>query len=183
MTLLEGNSPLEIRSALLKKLAGLGLSLPDDLARVAVVRGLRYYDVYHEGADLREQERLKIPCEVLSNAELGIAMLSPDLPVPGAPLLQVRQRIAAAVLSAEDVDPARLAELAVAEGCCPMVRWIATCGKEVEPENPFWTDLLSWLPEVAKPDRAPHPTRFFEMTGMTREKIGIQKRWLRLRIN
>ncbi len=168
------------RSDLLGKVSGLGLELPDDLERIAVVRGLRYYDVRNEGDRLRRETRLRISTDRLSNAELAIAMLSPDLPAETPARLQLRQRIAAAVLSAPDVEPRNLAELAVRARCAPIVRWIALCGEEVEPENAFWRELLAALPDVENPERAPHPTRFVEMTGITRNHVGIQKRWIHL---
>ena len=83
-------------------------------------------------------------------------------------------------MSAPDVEPAALVALAKQEACEKIVKHIARCGKEVEPDNAFWTSILDSLADCDAPaSEMPHPTRFFEMTGITRGKIGIQKRWIR----
>ncbi|MDF1756508.1 MAG: hypothetical protein P1U89_27230 [Verrucomicrobiales bacterium] len=176
----ENNEPFYSASKALRKARRLGLLCPDDLMKLAVVRGLRYYDGLNQGAEWKKDDRFQISANEFTNAELAIALLSPDWPDDDGSAVQVRQRIASAVLSAADVDPIDLAQLASQEKCEPILRWISTCGAEVEPENPFWRVLLEQLPVVEKPERAPHPTRFFEMTGLTRQGVGIRKRWLRL---
>ncbi len=180
MNVQESSGQTYSASHLLRKAQQLGLASADDLAKLAVVRGLRYYDGANQGQTWKKEAQFQIPTTAFSNAELAIALLSPDWPTDNGSAVQVRQRIASAVLSADDVDPAALAELAKAERCEPILRWIATCGVEVEPENPFWETLLARLPMVERPERVPHPTRFFEMTGITRHGKGIRKRWLRL---
>ena len=155
------------RSALLDKVRALGLRVPADLPRLAVARGCRYY-VVEDGplpaANLR-----------LTNAELAVALLSPALPPEPHEI-----RVAAAVLSSPDVDVSALAELAEAEGCAGLVRYIAECGRKYEPDVAFWTQLIDRLHEAKIPEiPLPHPTRFIEMTGMLRGKVGFFTHWIR----
>ncbi len=164
-----------VQSPLLDKAEQLGLNAPEDLEALAVLRGCRYYDVRNEGEQLRKELRLQISADRFSNTELAVALLSPVLPES-----LLRQRMGSAMLSARDVDPAELADLAESEGCAGLVRYIAECGKDVEPEEVFWRSLLREI--ISQPydeTKVPHPTRLFEMTGISRGHVGIQKRWLR----
>lgn len=179
MKLEESSAGPYTSSKLLKKIASLGLEIPDDLEKLAVVRGLRYYDTGNEGDQLRQNAALQVSTDRLSNAELAIAMLSPDLPGENAAAVQMRQRIAAAVLSASDVDAADLAALAIEERCVPIVVWIATCGADVEPEHSFWTELTDRLPEPELVLSAPHPTRFFAMSGIDKGVKRTTRQWIR----
>jgi hypothetical protein len=112
-----------------------------------------------------------------SNAELAIALMSPALH-PGAREI----RLAAALLGAPDVNPAEVSALAVHENCADIVRHIALSGLRFESRNPFWQTLLDLLPEIQIPaDRYPHPSRFVEMTGIDRGKVGLITRWIRPR--
>ena len=164
-----------VQSPMLRKGEQLGLDVPDDLEALAVLRGCRYYDVRNEGELLRKEPRLNISPDEFSNAELAVALLSPSLPES-----LLRQRMGAAMLSARDVDPQSLAALAEAEGCAGLVRYIAECGQEVEPGEEFWAILLGRIGGYPYGEATqPHPTRLFEMTGISRGHIGIQKRWLR----
>ena len=159
------------RSALLDKARRLGLSLPLDLERLALARGCYYYE-----RDLppRIPPLGDIP---LSNAELAIALIAPDLQP------SVREiRLAAALLGAVDVQADQVATLAQEERCQDVVRHIALCGHRFEPANSFLRTLLDLLPDVKiDADRLPHPTRFVEMTGIDREKVGVFTRWIRPR--
>ncbi len=183
MIVQEGQSGFYTASKLLTKIREMGFELPDDLWRLAVARGLRYYDGESQFEKLSRDPKYQVSINQLSNVELGVALLSPDLPADSASKRQWCHRVGSALISAENVETEELASLAEAERCQALVHWIATCGNDVEPDNTFWTDLLSLLPESDKPEQAPHPTRFFEMTGMTREKVGIQRRWLRLSVS
>jgi hypothetical protein len=152
---------------LLTKARALGLRLPNDLQRLAVVRGCSYYVV----------EAGPLPASTLpfTNAELAVALLSPALPPEPQDI-----RIAAAVLSSPDVGVASLVALAEGEGCAGLVRYIAECGRKYEPEIPFWQELLERLGDAeVPPGPLPHPTRFIEMTGMVRGKIGLFTHWIR----
>jgi hypothetical protein len=162
-------------SPLLMKAKRLGLQQPEDLERLAVRRGCLYYDFNSTTSSLFEEPDVQVLRKDFTNAELAIALLSPCWPK-----CLNRQRIGAAMLSALDVEADTVAELAKVERCETLVSYIAKCGAEVEPENPFWkmiTDQLgSFTGDV---HQMPHPTRFIEMTGITRGKIGIQKHWVR----
>lgn len=149
----------------------LGLSVPLDLERLAITRGCGYYD-RDLGPFTRAGERVP-----LSNAELAIALLAPSHQPTARQI-----RLAAALLGAADESAVDVATLAVDENCAGVVRYIASCGTRFEPRNPFWTDLLNALPETEiNRDHLPHPTRFVEMTGIDRGKVGTSTRWVRAR--
>lgn len=161
-------------SPLLMKARRLGLHGVEDLERLAIQRGCEYYHVLPSQSVLREEPPLRVSREDFSNAELAIALLS------FPPVNLLRQRMGAAMLSAPDVEVTNLVSLALSELCGGIVHYIADCGHEVEPENEFWTCLrreLSSHGYVAT--EMPHPTRFIELTGITRGKIGIKKHWVR----
>lgn len=163
----ESGQPVASRSALLEKAKSLGLQLPDDLQRLAVARGCRYYVV--EPGPLPDAGLL------LSNAQLAVALLSPALPPRPQDI-----RIAAAVLSSPDVDVETLVGLSGEEGCSGIIRYIAECGRKYEPENPFWQAILAKVGDATiPPEPLPHPTRFIEMTGMIRGKVGLFTHWIR----
>jgi hypothetical protein len=163
--------PRAIASPLLDKVRRLGLSLPLDLERLAVMRGCDYYD---RDFGPRLPPLGEVP---LSNTELAIALIVPSLH-PAAREI----RLAAALLGAPDVRAEEVAALAVQENCAEVVRHIALCGRRFEPENSFWQTLLARLPNVkVDADRWPHPTRFVEMTGIDRGKVGVFTRWIRPR--
>lgn len=156
-------------SPLLRKCASLGLELPRDLERLAVQRGCGYYDLglAEDRKVLRENS--------LTNTELGVALLSPHLPTNHRLI-----RIGAMMLSAPDVDAGKLTALARQEGCADVLRHIADAGRRFEPQNLFWRRLTDLLPDqIPDRDRLPHPTRFIEMTGITRGKTGTFTHWLR----
>ena len=160
-----------IASRLMDKVQRLGLSLPLDLERLAVMRGCDYYD-----RDLgpRIPPLGEVP---LSNTELAIALIVPSLR-PSAREI----RLAAALLGAPDVRADDAATLAVQKNCAAVVRYIALCGRRFEPENSSWQTLLDRLPDIKiDADRLPHPTRFVEMTGIDRGRVGVFTRWIRPR--
>lgn len=159
-------------SRLLEKVRGLGLQLPGDLERLAIMRGCDYYA---RGSE----PYLSDPGEAaLSNAELAVA-----LAVPSVARTAREIRLAAALLGAPDVRAEEVASLAVQEDCAGIIRYIALCGRRFEPENPYWASLFAKLPDAKfDPDGLPHPTRFVEMTGIDRGKVGLSTRWIRPRI-
>lgn len=158
-------------SSLLRKARRHGLSLPLDLERLAVMRGCDYYE---RDLGLRIPPLAEVP---VSNAELAIALIVPALRPTAREI-----RLAAALLGSPDLDPHKVSTLAVSEGCVEIARYIALCGHRVEPENSFWRALLDYLPEVkVDADTLPHPTRFVEMTGIDRGKVGLSMRWIRPR--
>jgi len=158
-------------SRILGKARELGLSVPLDLERLAIARGCGYYE-----RDLGPLART-VEGDPLSNAELAIALVAPSLQPTARQI-----RLAAALLGAADESAVDVATLAVDENCVGVVRYIASCGSRFEPRNPFWTDLLNALPETEiDRDHLPHPTRFVEMTGIDRGKVGTSTRWVRAR--
>ena len=158
-------------SPALDKARELGLSVPLDLERLAIARGCDYYD---RQLDPRDPPLEEVP---LSNAELAVALIEPSLS-PGAREI----RLAAALLGAVDESPAAVAALAQEEKCAGVVRYIASCGRRFEPENAFWNALLDSLPDLPiDVGPLPHPTRFVEMTGIDRGKVGTFTRWIRAR--
>ncbi|MFN0079639.1 MAG: hypothetical protein ACKVY0_24510 [Prosthecobacter sp.] len=167
-------------SPLLMKARRLGLRVPGDLERLAVQRGCRYYDGAGDSMVVREESHAAVAAvneaTLLSNNELAVALLS-----MGLPHSQHRLRIGAAMLAAEGNSASKLAQLARHERCETVVRHIALCGRQVEPENAFWTELIRLLPDVALPDVdvLPHLTRFVAMTGFTRRGRETIMQWIR----
>jgi hypothetical protein len=158
-------------SPLLDKMRRLGLSLPLDLERLAIMRGCNYYD---RDLDARVPPLSDV---ALCNGEIAIALVAPSLHPKAREI-----RLAAALLGSADMGAEEVSRLAVQERCADVVRYIALCGRRFEPENCFWQRMLDYLPEVStNGDRLPHPTRFVEMTGIDRGRIGISTRWIRPR--
>lgn len=166
-------------SPLLMKASRVGLKNPADLEKLAINRGLRYYDPHGDSmADpIARAESSHSPGEhAFSNEELALALLS-----PAAPYSQHRLRMSAAMLAAEGNKPETIALLARRERSEPIIRHIACCGITAEPENPFWSSLLQMLPQSPAPakDILPHITRFVAMTGLNRTGKGPFMKWIR----
>ena len=165
-------------SPLLMKARRLGLSTPEDFEKLAVRRGLGYYDCLGDSSVVREEPKSQSsdPFGSLSAEELSVALASLSFPYS-----QLRLRMAAAVLATHGNLPERLARLARRERCEAVFVYIARCGAKVEPENPFWKSLLAHLPPLpeARPDLLPHITRFVAMTGFTRRGKETVMQWIR----
>lgn len=174
MTLAEKIGALARPSALLEKAARLGLSDATALEELAVARGCRHYGQAGQPPSPGVSEFL------FSNEELAIALLSPGLPYSPRTI-----RLGAAMLGADGNTPERLAILASSEGSEIPVRYVANAALMFESNNPFWSDLLARLTcTVEPPDGVfPHPTRFVEMTGIDRGKVGRLTRWIRPRVS
>ncbi len=159
-------------SPLLAKARKLGLRAAADLEKLAIQRGCRYYDLH---GVVREEPLIQVDRKDFSNAELAVALLALYQPVS-----LLRQRMGAAMLSAPDVNVHHLAALAIEEQCPGIVHYIARCASSVEPEKTEWKQLQVLLASYScSPEGMPHPTRFIEMTGITRGKVGIVKHWVR----
>jgi len=165
----EAHPPANPGSRLLEKAAHLGLQLPTDLERLAISRGCVYYE-----RDLG----VRVPplsASPFSNAELAVALVIPSLS-PGAREI----RLAAALLGTPGLEVAQVVQLSREENCEAVIRYIAQCGQHFEAENRFWAGLLAELPVVAADVNGyPHPTRFVEMTGIDRGKVGVSQHWIR----
>ena len=119
---------------------------------------------------------MDISTEQFSTAELAISLLNPALRYSPQTL-----RLGAAMLSALDNEPEKIARLAKWERCKSVVRYVAEAGRKFEPQNPFWTELLELLPLTPPPKSSvvPHPTRFVAMTGITRRGVETVVEWIR----
>ncbi len=164
-------------SPLLMKARRLGLAEPEDLERLAILRGCRYYDSkIAEPAEKRADWR-SVSVDDFTHTELAIALLSVSLPKS-----QIRLRMGAAMLGAEGIQAREVVRRARMERCESVVRHIAQCGGQVEPDNPFWKSLLEGLPESEpKPWVLPDITRFVAMTGVTRHGSETVMQWIRPR--
>ncbi len=151
-------------SPLLMKARRLGLRAAADLCTLAVQRGCRHY---WQGDE--PQGELLSP-DQFSNEELAIALLSIAAPYDPHAI-----RCGAAMLGAKANDLPTLARLTRWERSETVVRYVVECGLRFEPENSFWSELLSLLPQAPAPKSGvlPHPTRFVAMNGYER---GVGKR-------
>ena len=156
-------------SPLLRKARRLGLGA-EELEMLAIQRGCDYY---HNDEPLPS---LPISVEQFSNAELAIALLNPALRYHPQTL-----RLGGAMLSAPGNAVDEIARLAELERCQAMVGYIVQCGRQFEPQNAFWKDLLALLPKTHPPKSSvvPHPTRFVAMTGFTRRGAVTEVEWIR----
>jgi hypothetical protein len=156
-------------SPLLRKAERLGLAA-EGLERLAIQRGCRYYDPGNTPPEPT------VPCSDFSNVELAIALLNPALRYDPQTI-----RLGAAMLGAQGNDPRDVARVAMLERAESIVRYIAEAGQKLEPENPYWPELLGLLPVTAAPKASvvPHPTRFVAMTGFTRHGRELVVQWIR----
>ncbi len=166
-------------SAVLMKAKRFGCQTFEDLERLAIKRGLRYYDSSgnsrgHHTGDVLCSKANSSNC--LTNEELAIALLS-----PAAPYSMQRLRMGAALLAADGNCPKTISQLAKWDRSGAVVRYIALCGQRVEPDNSFWSELLELLPQFPPfhDDALPHFSRFVAMTGLTRNGQGPVAQWIR----
>lgn len=166
-------------SPLLMKAKRLGLENFEDLERLAVHRGLRYYDLFGDSTTLStgHNQPPALPShDSFTNEELAVALLS-----PAAPYSMQRLRMSAAMMAADGNDPTTIARLAKWDRSEAIVRYIASCGQMAEPDNPLWSQLLAELPESTPHphDALPHFTRFVAMTGITRAGKRPLMKWIK----
>lgn len=167
-------------SPLLRKLKKHGLKTPEEMVACAIGRGCSHYANMPNWKDIQA-----LPAPEISDEELSIGLLSPCHPYE--PLFI---RAGCQLLSTPLSNPKTLARLAGMERCVPTLEYIATCGKETEPDNPFWTTLLESLPITEHPHpefpkTSIHISRFRAETGITNPfKTNMQKTlWLRPKSN
>jgi hypothetical protein len=156
-------------SSLLRKARKLGLDAAG-LEMLAIQRGCTYY---HDQSPL---PAATVTREVLSDAELGIALLHPGLRYHPQTI-----RLGAAMLSSPLNTPEEVSRLAIMERAEIPVRYVAEAGAKLEPLNLFWPRLLELLPRTPEPKSGvmPHPTRFVAMTGITRRGVERVIQWIR----
>lgn len=159
----------------------LGLHVPEDLERLAVKRGCRYYAGGGDATTRLQEVSPSSSAPVLdppafSTEELAVALLS-----IGLHHSQHRLRMGAAMLAAEGNSAHKLVQLARRERCEVVLRYIAECGRRVEPGHDFWQTLLALLPDMPLPavDVLPHMTRFVAMTGYTKRGKETVMQWIR----
>lgn len=162
-------------SPLKMKARRLGLANADSLVALAVQRGCRHYLPYVQSmnASAPRVTRAEFPDE-----ELAVALLLGSWPHE-----PVMVRAAAQLAGAPSIRPDELALLAERERCVPALRHIAQAGRQTEPENGFWEELLRLLPPAPppRPGSMPHPSRFRSETGIVNPRRQDMPRvlWLR----
>ena len=165
---------------MLLKARRLGLVTRSEMIALAVARGCSHY----QGGSEPEPDT-PLSKEQFSDAELAVALLSPCLPYDQRAL-----RVGAQILSSRANRPSSLAFLAIKERAVAAVRYLACLGKEAEPQETFWEELLAALPPPSarwpEPTAGsmPHPSRFRSETGRTNPRDRLTrgrplKVWLR----
>lgn len=146
-------------SPLLRKARRLGYEVPDDLQRLALIRGCAHYappnNTLKEVKDCGQDR--------FSNEELAVALVSAGLEGDARHV-----RVAAQLLAAPGVSAVAVARLARMERCVPILRYIAEAGlREDEEGAHFWKSVLELLPDCPPiPEgRMPHPSRFMSQPG------------------
>ena len=166
-------------SPLLRRLRSLGLTEPEDLRRLAVVRGCKHYR--RPGDDLRPP--LDPGPERVSDLELAMGMLT-----AAQGFDPVLVRCAAQLLGGDEMAVDAIVRLAVQERAVPVVRHIARAGAEMDSEGRGkWRRLLAVLPAMPEiPEgRLPHRTRFVSQSGLAKHNGRLERTghwvWLRPR--
>ena len=154
----------------IKKAAGIHEPL-SCLKQLAVERGCLHYE-----GTFQPPAFLPNGLRALTNEQLGVALCLPHFGCKPNSI-----RIAAEIISGEGVSARELAFLAQKERCVREIAYIAGCGKNVEPHNRFWQDLLDSLPDEKEKLPVmpmPHWTRFAILAG--RDQQGNKTtHWLR----
>lgn len=156
-------------SLLARKAARLGIATLDAQLSLAVARGCRHYPS-------RSQTPPRDPgLDQLPNDELAILLLSGSQDYD-----PIAIRCAAQLMRSPEIDPRRLAFLAVKEMAKRPLYHIAVAGSEHDPEgHAFWNlvlDSLGTMLPRPEPD-LPHWTRFVSMPGYQRGKTAAGS-WL-----
>ena len=147
-------------SPLRRKARRLGINTVDRMIALAVARGCRHY-----ATTVRPLES-PTPLSDLSNEELTILLLTGENPSDPYAI-----RCAAQLARSPDVDPARLAFMAIREKTERVLAHIARSGIAHDSDGQsFWTTVLARLQRAGtaeEPD-LPHWTRFVSMPGIQR---------------
>lgn len=156
-------------SLLAKKASRLGLATLDAQLSLAVARGCRHYPS-------RTESPPQDPgLDRLPNDELAILLIS------GSQVYDpMAIRCAAQLMGSPEIDPRRLAFLAIKEKAQRPLCHIATAGFRHDPAGRvFWDQVLDHLDPMdsrSEPE-LPHWTRFVSMQGFHRGK-GASTTWL-----
>lgn len=162
-------------SALLRRVRSLGFTQAEALLRLAAARGCHHYSP----SDSFDGDNVDPGCAVLSNEELGIAMIAASQ--EHDPRLI---RCAAQLLSAPGISATKLARLARMERCVPILAYIARNALNWDSvRHEFWLDLLQCLPATDRvaSELWPHPSRFIIQAGYHRGGGAPAPVWLRPR--
>ena len=161
------------RSALLRRLGGLGFRAPEQLLDLAVSRGCSHYRRMANVMPVNDPGE-----SMISNEQLAVALCS-AAQVYDPQLI----RCAVQLLSAPDVRLPALVHLARQERCLPLLKAVARAasGDVIDVVGP-WASLNS-LADSRDPSvpagRLPHATRFMIMAGRDRSGQIRPPRWLR----
>jgi hypothetical protein len=147
-------------SVLRHKARRLGIDDIGSMISLAVARGCRHYS-----------PAARVLAYPPSRAELTDEELAILLLLGGNPYEPTAIRCAAQLARSPDVDPARLAELAIREKTERVLAHIARAGIAHDvPGNGFWRTVIDHLPPLkarAEPE-LPHWSRFVSMPGRQR---------------
>lgn len=160
------------KSVLLRRFARRGLKTADSIAREAQRRGLDYYMA-------SDAQQVDTPISDTKIEELVVALIHPCLPWEPQ-----RFRLAAALMAAPEVNADLLAALAIQERAASALVAIARAGREAEPEEAFWKNLLArLLGEISIPSGVmPHPSRYMVIPGKVRPGTTGRPHWVRPRM-
>jgi hypothetical protein len=157
-------------SVLLRKARRLGVSTLRDAIAVAVQRGCRHYQAAAGSVSAADPGRLELPDD-----ELVILLLLGEQPYDPFAI-----RCAAQLARSPEIDPGRLARLAVRERCERVLAHIAREGLDRDPDGQsHWATILEHIGPPPKRDEEnlPHGTRFVSMPGFQRGGHA-QPQWL-----
>lgn len=158
-------------SVLLRKARRLGVGSLKDAIAVAVQRGCRHYQAVAAGSRASDPGQSS-----LSDEELVILLLLGEQPYEPFAI-----RCAAQMARSPEVDPQRLARLAIRERCRRVLAHIAREGvKRDDDGRDFWKAVLSHIdpPPERKEEHLPHGTRFVSMPGYQRNGY-VRSQWLK----
>lgn len=138
------------------------------LLKSAVLRGATHYAREFEAGLPGDRPEL-------TDEEIGVALCLGQHPYNSAFV-----RAAAQLLSALEINPARLARLAIMERVEPSLLHIASCAARFAPGAQPWEYLRAHLPQrsLFPSDALPHWSRFVSQTGITPFGGGPDIKWL-----
>lgn len=159
------------KSLLLYELAQMGMDSPTKLVEEAIARGCSHYRI-------NPDKSYEINFPEASNEKIAMALLSPCNSYEPQWL-----RIGAQLLSHPSNNPKQLARISIKDRSASVLKYIAQCGRQTEPENPFWQEIINQLQNY-QPGPAnviSHISRFRIETGITDPRTPATPKiiWLR----